>query len=298
MYKYQGEPSPRPLVLLTAVDSFRKFSKTQGMKNDLHPSPRSINRRRFLAAGGFLASLPFLSSLPLAGMGRPADGPRPSRSGVNIPKEGGEYILPDLPYPANSMAPVIDQRTMEIHHGRHHAGYVNNLNRALDGKVALQSLALADLMTELAMLDPELSTALRNNGGGHYNHALFWETLSPDGGGMPEGNLLQDIENTFGSFESFKETFKRAALTRFGSGWAWLLVRPNGSLAVSSTPNQDNPLMVGLVEEIGIPILGLDVWEHAYYLHYQNRRGDYVDAWWDRVHWDRVKELYHTAKGI
>lgn len=268
------------------------------MKKSVNSSTFRMGRRRFLAAGGALASLPFLSSLPLFGMARaPANGLRSGRSIVETPRDGGQYILPPLTYSADALEPAIDQRTMEIHHGRHHAGYVNNLNNALEGQPSLQDLPLADLMAELHTLDSALATTLRNNGGGHFNHALFWETLSPDGGGMPEGALLQDIENTFGGLDALKEKLAQAAGARFGSGWAWLLVKPDGGLAISSTPNQDNPLMIGLVEEVGVPILGVDVWEHAYYLHYQNRRSDYVNAWWDRVNWDRVGEYYRAARG-
>ena len=197
------------------------------------------------------------------------------------------YSLPSLPYSTDALEPHIDARTMEIHHGKHHQTYVNNLNAALDGYPELLGKSVDELISNLAALPEDKVNAVRNNGGGHSNHTFFWEVMSPTGGGTPNGSLLDAITSTFGSFDNFKETFAKAALTRFGSGWAWL-IKKEESLEVVSTPNQDSPLMNGIVEDIGIPIIGLDVWEHAYYLNYQNRRPDYVGAFWDVVDWEKA----------
>jgi len=202
-----------------------------------------------------------------------------------------KHELPALPYAFDALEPYIDAQTMEIHHGRHHATYVNNLNAALEGHVELQQKSVEELISDLNSVPESIRTAVRNNGGGHANHTLFWEIMSPNGGGEPTGALAEAINETFGSFEKFKEEFTKAALGRFGSGWAWLVV-DGGKLAVTSTPNQDNPLMEGKT-----PILGLDVWEHAYYLKYQNKRPDYVNAWWNVVNWNAVNERYLKAKG-
>lgn len=202
-----------------------------------------------------------------------------------------KHELPALPYAYNALEPHIDALTMEIHHSRHHATYVNNLNAALEGHPELQEKSVEDLLRNLNEVPESIRTAVRNNGGGHANHTLFWEIMSPNGGGQPTGELANAINETFGSFEKFQEEFTKAALGRFGSGWAWLVV-DGGKLAVMSTANQDNPLMEGKT-----PILGLDVWEHAYYLKYQNRRPDYVKAWWNVVNWDAVNQRYLKAKG-
>jgi Fe-Mn family superoxide dismutase len=196
------------------------------------------------------------------------------------------FKLPDLPYPYDALEPHIDARTMEIHHTKHHATYTNNLNDAIKG-TELENLSIEEI---LAKGEGALSTAVRNNGGGYHNHNLFWEIMSPQGGGQPSGELASAIEQAFGSFDSFKEEFEKAAKGRFGSGWAWLVVS-NGKLEVMSTPNQDSPLMYGKT-----PILGLDVWEHAYYLKYQNRRPEYISAWWNVVNWDKVAENFAKAK--
>jgi Fe-Mn family superoxide dismutase len=188
-----------------------------------------------------------------------------------------------LPYPYDALEPHIDTRTMQIHHDKHHQGYVNKLNAALEGHPDLQAKSVEELLGDLDALPESIRTAVRNNGGGHANHTLFWPSMSPDGGGEPEGALAEAINATFGSFSAFKEQFSQAAATRFGSGWAWLCVDGGGSLQVLSTPNQDSPLSQGLT-----PILGLDVWEHAYYLNYQNRRPDYIAAFWNIVNWDEV----------
>lgn len=201
-----------------------------------------------------------------------------------------KFELPALPYPANALEPHIDEKTMNIHHGKHHNTYVTNLNNALEGHDDLSEKSLEELLQNLDSLPESIRTAVRNNGGGHANHSLFWEILSGDGGGEPTGELADAINQKFGSFESFKEEFANAAATRFGSGWAWLIV-DNGELAVTSTPNQDTPIMEGKT-----PILGLDVWEHAYYLNYQNRRPDYINAFWNVVNWDEVAKRYNEAK--
>lgn len=197
------------------------------------------------------------------------------------------YSLPSLPYSTDALEPHIDARTMEIHHGKHHQTYVNNLNAALDGHPEFLEKSVDELISNLTALPEDKVNAVRNNGGGHSNHTFFWEVMSPTGGGSPNGSLLDAITSTFGSFDNFKEAFTKAALTRFGSGWVWL-IKKNESLEVVSTPNQDSPLMNGIVESNGTPIIGLDVWEHAYYLNYQNRRPDYVGAFWNVVDWQKA----------
>ncbi|MDX1630797.1 MAG: superoxide dismutase [Thermoanaerobaculia bacterium] len=199
------------------------------------------------------------------------------------------HELPDLPYAHDALEPHIDSRTMEIHHGKHHQGYVNKLNNALEGHSDLVGKSLEELLREIDRVPEPIRTAVRNSGGGHANHSLFWPVMSPRGGGAPSGDLADALMSTFGSFESFQERFNDAATGRFGSGWAWLVVDDDG-LDVESTPNQDSPLMEGKT-----PILGLDVWEHAYYLHYQNRRADYVQAWWNVVNWEQVSENFENA---
>lgn len=199
------------------------------------------------------------------------------------------FKLPELPYAYNALEPHIDAKTMEIHHGKHHAGYTSKLNDAIDG-TPQEGKSIEDI---LGMVD-QLSAGVRNNGGGFYNHSLFWSVMGPNKGGNPSGKLAEAIKNDLGGFDAFKEEFAKAAATQFGSGWAWLLVGADGKLHVSSTPNQDNPLMpVASVK--GTPILGLDVWEHAYYLNYQNRRPDYISAFWNVVNWDKVAENYEKA---
>ena len=197
------------------------------------------------------------------------------------------FELPDLPYAFDALEPHIDARTMEIHHDRHHAGYTNNLNNAIAG-TDLEGKSIEDILANVAG-----NGAVRNNGGGYYNHNLFWTVMSPNGGGAPDGALADAINSSFGSFDAFKDAFSKAAATRFGSGWAWLIVDGAGQLAVTSTPNQDNPLM-DVAEVKGTPILGLDVWEHAYYLNYQNKRPDYIQAFWNVVNWDEVAARFSS----
>jgi Fe-Mn family superoxide dismutase len=199
------------------------------------------------------------------------------------------YTLPPLPYPANSLEPYIDAMTMDIHHGRHHKTYVDNLNKALESQTALQSKNVVDLVREINKVPENIRTAVRNNGGGHANHSMFWEIMAK-GGGEPTGPLGDDIKKTFGDVAAFKGKIKEAALGRFGSGWAWLVLA-DGKLQILSTANQDSPYMDGQS-----PIMGIDVWEHAYYLKYQNKRADYVDAWWNVVNWNAVAKRYTEAK--
>ena len=200
------------------------------------------------------------------------------------------YELPALPYAYDALEPYIDARTMEIHHTKHHQAYVNNVNAALEG-TGLEGLALCELCARLDEVPEAKRTAVRNNGGGHANHSFFWKIMGPNGGGQPEGDLAAAINDSFGGFDAFKEQFSKAAATRFGSGWAWLCKHDGGKLSICSTPNQDNPLMKDVPCD-GTPILGLDVWEHAYYLHYQNRRPDYISAFFNVINWDQVTEFY------
>jgi Fe-Mn family superoxide dismutase len=199
------------------------------------------------------------------------------------------FTLPALPYATDALEPHIDKMTMEIHHGKHHQAYVTNLNKALEGKPEADS-SIEDILKNIS----KFPMAVRNNGGGHYNHSLFWTLLSPGGGGEPSGALANAINSTFGSFADFKTKMSEAGTTRFGSGWAWLIVTPDKKLAISSTPNQDNPLM-DIAEVKGTPVLGIDVWEHAYYLKYQNRRPEYLTAIWNVINWNHVSELYTKA---
>jgi len=242
-------------------------------------SQNPLSRRQFALTGALAAGAVLL----------------PSR----LLRAASPYEQAPLPYAFDALEPHIDARTMEIHHGKHHATYIKNLNTALEGKADLGGLSLDELMGHLNKVeDKALQTTLRNNGGGHWNHAFFWETLAAaDKSGKPSGDLAKAIDASFGSMDAFKTAFGEAGAKRFGSGWAWL-IKKDGKLLVTSTPNQDNPLMPGLVAdaELGTPLLGLDVWEHAYYLHYQNRRVDYIAAWWNVVNWDRVSARFAGAK--
>ncbi len=200
------------------------------------------------------------------------------------------FELPALPYATDALEPHIDTLTMEIHHGKHHNAYVTNLNNAVAGTDG-EGKSIDEIIANIS----KFPTAVRNNGGGHFNHSLFWSIMSPNGGGTPLGDLASAIDSTFGSFDAFKAEFSKAAATRFGSGWAWLCVDANGGLFVTSSPNQDNPVM-DIAEKSGTPILALDVWEHAYYLHYQNRRPDYISSFWNVIDWDAVAKRYSDAK--
>ncbi len=200
------------------------------------------------------------------------------------------HEFPSLPYAHNAVEPHIDARTMEIHHGKHHAAYVTNLNKALDGLGELEKRSITELLADLGSVPESARAAVRNNGGGHFNHSLFWKIMKPDGGGNPGGELADAIKSTFGSVDEMKSRLIKAGVTRFGSGWAWLYIA-DGKLEIGSTPNQDSPIMEG-----GKPILGIDVWEHAYYLNYQNRRPAYLEAWWNVVNWEQVAKNFARAK--
>jgi len=200
------------------------------------------------------------------------------------------FTLPDLPYDFNALEPYIDARTMEIHHGKHHQAYIDNLNKALEKAPALQGKTIEQIVSDLKSAPEEVRTVIRNHGGGHYNHSLFWKVMTGNGGGQPEGALLEKINSSFGSFDAFREKFSQAAISRFGSGWGWLSVDGKGGLAVHSTANQDTPLMEGFK-----PILGVDVWEHAYYLLYQNRRQEYVQNFWNVINWEQVGKNLKAA---
>ncbi|MCH2060732.1 MAG: superoxide dismutase [Verrucomicrobiales bacterium] len=199
------------------------------------------------------------------------------------------HQLPELPYAHDALEPHIDARTMEIHHGKHHNAYVTNLNNAIAGNAELEAKSIDELIANLDAVPEEIRGAVRNNGGGHANHSLFWTSMGPGKGGAPSGSLGDAIDSTFGSFDTFKEEFTKAGMTRFGSGWAWLSIA-NSALVVSSTPNQDSPVMDG-----NTPLLGCDVWEHAYYLNYQNLRPDYINAWWNVVDWDAISARFDAA---
>jgi Fe-Mn family superoxide dismutase len=200
------------------------------------------------------------------------------------------YEVPALPYAFDALEPYIDAKTMEIHHDKHHGAYVTNLNKALEGQANLQSLSLEKLLAGLDTVPENIRGAVRNNGGGHWNHSMFWKIMKKGGGGEPKGALADAIKAAFGTFADFKSKINDAGMKRFGSGWSWLLVK-DGKLAIESSPNQDNPIMSG-----GKPVMGVDVWEHAYYLKYQNRRADYLEAWWNTLNWDAVAENYAAAK--
>ena len=207
------------------------------------------------------------------------------------PRQGSvAHVVPPLPYAFDALEPYIDKETMEIHHDKHHAAYVTNLNKALEGHADLQALSIEELIAQLNRVPESIRTAVRNNGGGHLNHSMFWKMMKKGGGGEPKGAVAEGIQAAFGSFADFKTKFGQAGATRFGSGWAWLLLRDN-KLVVESTANQDNPITEG-----GKPILGVDVWEHAYYLKYQNRRPDYIEAWWNVVNWEEVDRNYTADK--
>lgn len=202
-----------------------------------------------------------------------------------------KFELPELNYAYDALEPHIDKMTMEIHHTKHHKAYVDNLNKALEGHEKYQEMSIKELIKSLDELPESIRTAVRNNGGGHLNHKMFWKIMSPDGGGNPVGEVAKKIDEDLGGFEKFKEDFKKAALGRFGSGWAWLVLDEDGKLAIISTPNQDNPLSEGKK-----PLLGIDVWEHAYYLKYQNKRADYIDSWWNIIDWNKIEEKYNKIK--
>jgi Fe-Mn family superoxide dismutase len=219
---------------------------------------------------------------------------------VHPPLEQGGFSamafeLPPLPYAYDALEPSIDQETMTIHHDKHHAAYVNNLNAATDG-TAFANMSIDELVRNLNLVPEDKRTAVRNNGGGHYNHSMFWQIMRPDGGGAPQGPIARAIDDAFGGFDPLKAAFNAAGVGRFGSGWAWVIIGSDGKLAITSTPNQDNPLMTGFVETTGYPVFGNDVWEHAYYLKYQNRRPEYLEAWWNTVNWNVINERYNIGR--
>ena len=280
----------------------------RGLRNWPPPATLSSRSTRDGRSTG-LDSPPIFHRLRRRGLCRPAGGDRMqlpsdtelssksseevsmSQQAATSQKEGPlAHVLPPLPYPTDALEPYIDKLTMEIHHDKHHGAYVTNLNKALEGHADLQALSIDQLLKSLDRVPENIRTAVRNNGGGHWNHSMFWKLMKKGGGGEPAGALADAIKSAFGSFADFKTKFAAAGVGRFGSGWAWVVVK-DGKLAIESTPNQDNPLMAG-----GKAIFGLDVWEHAYYLKYQNRRPDYIEAWWNVVNWDEVASHYSAAK--
>jgi Fe-Mn family superoxide dismutase len=250
-----------------------------------------MNRRKFLTHTSIVGA-------GLVGAGRAAPGlfrtgsTDHSHSNLNLEDKPVAFTVPPLPYSFDALEPYIDAKTMEIHHDKHHGAYVTNVNKALEGHPDLQAKSIDDLLKGLDSVPESIRTAVRNNGGGHWNHSLFWTLMKKGGGGEPKGDLSAAIASSFGSFAGFQEKFAAAGLGRFGSGWAWLVLR-DGKLAIDSTPNQDTPYLLSGNSKA---VLGLDVWEHAYYLKYQNVRGDYIKAWWNVVNWDKAAELYAAAK--
>ena len=244
-----------------------------------------MKKRKFIKTTTALIVGSTLSPMVSCKMKEDANESSVNKSEGQTTSKQGNFSLPELPYSFDALAPNIDAKTMEIHHGKHHAGYVRKFNAALQGSAMLNE-SLETILSEISDAD----LGLRNNGGGHYNHSLFWSIMSPDGGGQPTGDLADALNTAFGGFDKFKDVFTKAAATRFGSGWAWLCQGEDGKLFVSSTPNQDNPLMTNIVSENGKPLLGLDVWEHAYYLNYQNRRGDYINSFFNIIDWNAVSQ--------
>jgi superoxide dismutase, Fe-Mn family len=248
-----------------------------------------MNRRKFLAntgivGAGILGAGKAASGFALAGTDSDLE------ANLTMEENPVAFTVPPLPYPFDALEPHIDAKTMEIHHDKHHGAYVANLNKALEGHADLQAKSIYDLLKGLDSIPDNIRAAVRNNGGGHWNHSLFWPLMKKGGGGEPKGDLAAAIKSTFGSFAEFQAKLAAAGLARFGSGWAWLLVK-DGKLTIDSTPNQDTPYLLG-----GKAVLGLDVWEHSYYLKYQNRRADYIQAWWNVVNWDTASDLFATAK--
>jgi Fe-Mn family superoxide dismutase len=248
-----------------------------------------MNRREFIADTGIVGAGLFVAYPAASGLLHP-DPAANFEANLKLEEKSVAFTVPPLPYPFDALEPHIDAKTMEIHHDKHHAAYVTNLNKALEGHADLQSKSLEDLLKNLDAIPDNIRNAVRNNAGGHWNHSLFWTQLSKGGGGEPKGDLAAGIKSTFGSFADFQTKFAAAAVGRFGSGWAWLLVK-DGKLAIDSTPNQDTPISLNAKA-----VLGLDVWEHAYYLKYQNRRPDYIAAWWNVVNWDSAAEHHAAAK--
>jgi len=247
-----------------------------------------MDRRKFLVKSGIVSAGLFGARTAAPGVLHAATRLELD-SHLNLEEKPVAFTVPPLPYPFDALEPYIDAKTMEIHHDKHHGAYVTNVNKALEGRPELQAKSIDDLMKNLDAVPENIRTAVRNNGGGHWNHSLFWQLMKKGGGGEPKSDLAAGINSSFGSFAEFKNKFKAAGLGRFGSGWAWLVVK-DGKLAIDSTANQDTAYFLQ-----GKAVLGLDVWEHAYYLKYQNLRGDYIDAWWNVVNWDKAAELYAAA---
>jgi Fe-Mn family superoxide dismutase len=250
---------------------------------------RTVNRRRFLQTAGVTAALTLAGAQAWLGSASAASG---SDEKAKTAPTNGLFTLPPLPYDYSALEPHIDALTMQIHHTRHHAAYVTNLNTALKDYPDLQKRDATDLISNLETLPEAIRTAVRNNGGGHVNHSVFWAIMAPKAGGEPQGQLRKAIGDTFGDFAGFKAQINDAATRRFGSGWAWLVMDAAGKLQITSTANQDSPYMMGQT-----PLLGVDVWEHAYYLKYQNRRADYLNAWWNVVNWQAVAQRFEKARG-
>ena len=248
-----------------------------------------MDRRKFLVKSGIVSAGLLGARTAAAGVLHAATRLE-SDSHLNLEEKPVAFTVPPLPYPFDALEPYIDAKTMEIHHDKHHGAYVTNVNKALEGHPELQAKSIDDLMKNLDAVPENIRTAVRNNGGGHWNHSLFWQLMKKGGGGDPKGDLAAALNSSFGSFAEFKNKFKAAGVGRFGSGWAWLVVK-DGKLAIDSTANQDTVYSLQ-----GKAVLGLDVWEHAYYLKYQNLRGDYIDAWWNVVNWDKAAELYAAAR--
>jgi len=249
-------------------------------------SQEETSRREFITAGSLSMGALWLGATSCS---------KASDHSADAKHDHPEFSLPALGYATAALAPHLDDMTMQIHHGKHHAGYVRKLNAAVKAGNLHHHGKVEELISNLNAIPEAQRTAVRNNGGGHYNHALFWEIMSPQGGGEPAGKLGAAINQTFGSYAKFRERFANAAKSQFGSGWAWLCMAEDGKLQVCSTPNQDNPLMKGLVHMEGLPLVGIDVWEHAYYLNYQNRRADYIEAWWNVLDWGSVQKCYEAA---
>ena len=249
-----------------------------------------MDRRKFLVSSSIVGAGLFGAGPAAPGILQAARSDSDSYSHHTLEDKPVAFTVPPLPYVFDALEPYIDAKTMEIHHDKHHGAYVTNLNKALEGHPDLQAKSIDDLMKGLDSVPENIRTAVQNNGGGHWNHSLFWQLMKKNGGGEPMGDLANAINSSFGSFVNFKDKLKAAGLARFGSGWVWLILK-DGKLGIGSTPNQDTPYMLGAKA-----ILGVDVWEHAYYLKYQNLRGDYLDAWWHVVNWDKVADLYAANK--
>ena len=248
------------------------------------------NRRNFLKSAAVLGAVALSNPLEIFAATNES-----AKSLAELKPVNGKYELPALGYAYNALEPHFDAKTMEIHHTKHHQAYINKLNEALEKEVQLKNVPLEYMLRNLNSMPDTVKNVIRNHGGGHWNHTFFWESLAPQAGGTPKGELAAAIDAAFGSFDAFKEKFANAGMTRFGSGWAWLSLNDKKELFISSTPNQDNPLM-DVAEVKGTPLLGVDVWEHAYYLKYQNRRADYLGAFWNVISWDKIEARYQASK--